>query len=61
MWLGSSVAVAVAKADSFSSDSAHSPGTPICCRRGRYKKKERKREREKRCKLPLYIVEEKIS
>ena len=44
MWLGSSVAVAVVQASSYSSDSTPSLWTSICCRSDPKKTKERKKE-----------------
>ena len=41
MWLGSGIAMAVAQASSYSSDSTPSLGTSICCTNSPKKKKKR--------------------
>ena len=48
MWLGSGVAVAMAVAGSYSSDSSPNLGTSICCIYGPKKQKKKKKKKRLR-------------
>ena len=59
MWLGSHVAVALAQASNYSSDSTPSLGTSICCRSGPRNGKKTKKKKKKEKERILKEVREK--